>query len=129
MPATKALLNKVDNVGSNQDSNGDDSGLGDRSIEDSGSVESELFQYPNWESLGTFDSDDLNDDQIFILAPKADQKIYVWIGFDSVEETREDPEMIGLRFLEDNKWPKDTQIIVVAQGSEPEEFWKYFVNG
>ena len=93
--------------------------------EDLSKLKSNLYVYPDWELLTTFDSDDLEEDQVLILEPVNEDKIYVWVG----EDTDFQPLDIGKKFLLELEKSKDLSIVIVQGGDEPEEFWKYFVNG
>eukprot|EP01080_Neovahlkampfia_damariscottae_P009068 gene9068-1163_t len=93
--------------------------------EDLESLKSNLYVYPDWELLTTFDSEDLEDDQVLVLEPLNDDKIYVWVG----EDTDYKAVDIGKKFI--NELEKSTELIIVTvqSGDEPDDFWKYFVNG
>jgi predicted protein tyrosine phosphatase len=99
----------------------------------------DLYAYPSLDKVEGFDSDDLVPDGIFILHPHAthdDQDlIYVWLGSEcnALAKRHESIEYAGTDagkvFISKKCLPHHTEIVVVEQDEEPEEFWDYFVNG
>ena len=109
--------------------------LEDSNEQDDEEEDAKLYVYPDWELLSTFDSDDLMDDQIFILEPMNEDKIYVWIGAESKNDDYNGKE-IGKKFLQFIKKDEleefdldEIEIIITTRDEEPSEFWNYFVNG
>lgn len=85
----------------------------------------ELYVHPSGEKLEMFDSEDLDDDGIYMLLIGSSQ-VYAWVGADA--DPSVDVEGAGRSFL-DSRGLQGAQVTVVAQDEEPEEFWTYFVNG
>eukprot|EP00818_Percolomonas_sp_WS_P000715 CAMPEP_0117447904 /NCGR_PEP_ID=MMETSP0759-20121206/7117_1 /TAXON_ID=63605 /ORGANISM="Percolomonas cosmopolitus, Strain WS" /LENGTH=946 /DNA_ID=CAMNT_0005240257 /DNA_START=162 /DNA_END=2998 /DNA_ORIENTATION=- len=84
----------------------------------------ELIEYPNWESLENFDSDDLYDDAVFVLKPfdKPDT-LYVWIGRsvtlddEETDSAQEFGKLVANRYMQHNGG-QYSEIIVVEDGEE-----------
>jgi len=85
-----------------------------------------------WEEMGMFDSDDLDDDKVLVLLARADGVIsshgtcFVWVGGEADEdEARE----LGAAFARAKELPAEMPLEIVISGKEPGLFWSYFVNG
>ena len=90
----------------------------------------ELYAHPEWEALGMFDSDDLDDDGAYVLlvrAAGAPSRAYVWIGDDA--EGVGSAEDLGRAFLSEKGLPPSIPLHAVSQGDEPQAFWDLFING
>jgi predicted protein tyrosine phosphatase len=106
--------------------------------EDEEFEEADLYAYPSLEKVENFDSDDLTSDSIYILHPHPvdeNEVVYVWLGQDcnALAKRHESLEYAGKDaakvFISKKCLPAMTDIIVVLQDDEPEEFWRYFANG
>jgi len=90
----------------------------------------ELFEYPDWENVSMFDSDDLLDDGIFVLlvhgAEASADKVFVWVGKESEAA---DAQRVGGDFAAAKGLAPDVPITVVQQDAEDSSFWSYFVDG
>jgi hypothetical protein len=85
-----------------------------------------LFDGRSFENLTTFDSDDLDDDEIYVLESIKDAKLYVWVGAD-VEDA--DYKAVSSEFMKLFKRGENYEILETTRDEEGEDFWKYFVNG
>lgn len=85
-----------------------------------------LFEGRTFENLSTFDSDDLDDSDIFVLFSQKDKVIYVWVGPD-VDDVNS--KFVAEEFIKYMNLPTDIEVHETTRDEEPEEFWKYFVNG
>lgn len=88
-----------------------------------------LFEYPNWESIENFDSDDLYDDAVYVLKPlDRHSTIFVWIG-SSVEldlTAQTFGHQVAQEFME---WEGiDYRHVVIVEDGEEEGtgIWDYF---
>lgn len=85
-----------------------------------------LFDGRTFENYSTFDSDDLDDGDIYVLISQKDKLIYVWIGSD-VEDVNS--KFVADEFIKQMNLPLEYEIHETTRDEEPEEFWKYFING
>ena len=85
-----------------------------------------------WEEMGMFDSDDLDDERIFVLLARGDGVIsshgtcFVWVGADADEA---EGRKLGEGFVRAQDLPPEMPLELVRSGEEPGVFWSYFVNG
>ena len=86
----------------------------------------------SWEEMGMFDSDDLDEERVFILLARADGVIsshgtcFVWVGAEADEA---EGRKLGHEFARAKDLPAEMPLEVVHSGKEPGVFWSYFVNG
>jgi len=85
-----------------------------------------LYDGRSFEALSTFDSDDLDDSDIFIMISQKDKIMYVWVGPDYDDPN---PKQIGDEFIKFLNLPQDIEVQETTRDEEPEGFWKHFVNG
>ena len=108
--------------------------------DDGGEKKAELYQAPGlegsaeWESLSMFDSDDLDENEAFLLLcydssnkPKSAQ---FWLGGESPLSYERDSDIaeVARDFLQ-SKGLAELPLTLVFQGEETDGFWEYFVNG
>eukprot|EP00002_Diphylleia_rotans_P001213 TRINITY_DN10679_c0_g1_i1.p1 TRINITY_DN10679_c0_g1~~TRINITY_DN10679_c0_g1_i1.p1 ORF type:complete len:828 (+),score=177.76 TRINITY_DN10679_c0_g1_i1:164-2647(+) len=103
--------------------------------------EPEMYRYPDWEQVGMFDSDDLDDNEVFVLVPNSFARplsIWVWVGSSFMEQDMEDAREsaakdIAFRFVADyaSQWGSrgEVDVKVAFSGQEDEAFWELFMNG
>jgi len=95
----------------------------------------DLYVYPGMEMIDNFDSEDLNDDEAYVLHPRLDQNLlYIWVGEGFASEVNKSFQEAGQQVADDFLRHKQmasttTKVVIVEQDEEPEEFWRYFVNG
>lgn len=126
-----------DNVDEDDDAaSGDDSGDGD-------SFESELYEYPSFEALTHFSTDDLFEDRVYALLVTsragARARLYVWIGdgFEMPDEYDDDTEAFGVAVEEAFRAAHadaldgcdDYRMCVELEDEESEEFFAGFKEG
>eukprot|EP00299_Pterocystis_sp_00344_P012205 c5824_g1_i1.p1 GENE.c5824_g1_i1~~c5824_g1_i1.p1 ORF type:complete len:530 (+),score=88.92 c5824_g1_i1:26-1591(+) len=102
--------------------------------EDDDSVAPRMFSHPEWLEIEMFDTDDLDDANIFVIYsnPTNSEKpgfTFVWIG-DSADQVEEDAAIqLGKECLESIGVSNCDDVRVVLQGNEPNAFWSLFRNG
>ena len=96
-----------------------------------------MFAAPNWEEIELFDSEDLTEDNVFVVysnpasneGHKEDEAnfAFVWIG--SENDADEDGALeLGRKCLE-AKGIECTDISVVLESDESKRFWLLFRDG
>lgn len=88
---------------------------------------------PEWPTLGTFDIDDLQSDEIYALvvdpSSSAPQKrvVYIWVGGDVSKISRKKARSLAKECLEVHSLPfQEIKVHLVKDGKEDDDFWKYF---
>jgi hypothetical protein len=87
-----------------------------------------LYSTPSFEEIETFDSEDLNEDSIYILLPDdlTLSYLFCWIGDEADKK-------LGKKYAEEFKFSKnlgqDFQIKYEYEFKESKEFFQYFSNG
>jgi len=95
-------------------------------------VRSRLYLCPQFESLCNFDSDDLSDDQIFILNVQHDcgsQHVYVWAGHAQPVQDRSALKRLGQEFWWRRGCGELPSVTVQYSGQESDDFWDWFPDG
>jgi len=92
-----------------------------------------LFSHPAWDPIQLFDSDDLCEDQVFILhVPPAsrdgDALLYIWAGTQQHLRSSSELQSIGDRFAE-ARGLGSVKIHVEYSGRETDAFFDGFPNG
>lgn len=89
-----------------------------------------------FEEYTMFDSDDLDEAEIYIVKPHDGTKaLWVWIGegFEKPGDFGgtlvEFGKKAGEVFIKKHQVEADVCVNVICQNQEPKEFWAYFVNG
>ena len=86
-----------------------------------------------WDEMGMFDSDDLDEERVFVLLALDDVSIsshgtcFVWVGAEGGGAAK--ARQLGSQFAQQKDLSDDMPIEVVESGSEPPTFWAHFVNG
>jgi len=95
-------------------------------------VRSRLYLCPSFESLCNFDSDDLSDDQIFILNVQNDcgsQHVYVWAGNSQPVQDTSALKRMGQEFWWRRGCGELPSVTVQKSGQESDDFWDWFPDG
>ena len=95
-----------------------------------------MFQWPQLEDMGLFDSDDLTDNGVFVLIDGSKTIIRVWIGSDfelpeEYDTTQSFAEHVVQEFktIHPDVDLSQAQLFVEEQGDESDEFFDLFVDG
>lgn len=92
-------------------------------------VSAQLYQSPDWSSLGTFDIDDLDSDELYALVVDSQPaKVYIWVGSSySSKISRSKAKSLAKDCLSKHAISThDIKVHLVKDGKEDDDFWKYF---
>jgi len=92
----------------------------------------QLYSYPGLDALPMFDSDDLSEDQVFLLVVPGNDGmpavVFVWAGGSQPIQAHESLHEIGAQFVQ-GRGMLGAKIEVQHTGSEQDAFWDGFPNG
>ncbi|XP_060886675.1 scinderin like a [Labrus mixtus] len=75
-----------------------------------------------------FKQDMLSQKECYILDNGGDRKIFVWKGKDANKDERKAAYATADKFIKDKKYGKNTQVMIMAAGSETALFKNFFFN-
>eukprot|EP00293_Proteomonas_sulcata_P013510 CAMPEP_0184306422 /NCGR_PEP_ID=MMETSP1049-20130417/15422_1 /TAXON_ID=77928 /ORGANISM="Proteomonas sulcata, Strain CCMP704" /LENGTH=335 /DNA_ID=CAMNT_0026618677 /DNA_START=41 /DNA_END=1048 /DNA_ORIENTATION=+ len=97
-----------------------------------------MFEFPSWEELHNFDSDDLWPSKAFVLIERATDAVpvHVWIGegYPQIDNIDDEEECQSFAMECARKFTESTGIAIeevhaIAEGKEPDDFWDLFELG